>query len=73
MAEVMSVTKMPKLLNFSPNFQSSIYRQRLLALLSVTPYLGNPSSMSSKEKKWVGKTEDISIEIIMIILYYIMK
>ena len=73
MAEVMSVTKMPKLLNFSPNFQSSIYRQKLLALLSVTPYLANPSSMSSKEKRWVGKTEDISIEIIMIIFYYIMK
>ena len=73
MAEVMSVTKMPKLLNFSPNFQSSIYRQGLLALLSVTPYLANPSSMSSKEKRWVGKTEDISIEIIMIILFYKMK
>jgi hypothetical protein len=67
MAEVMAVTKMPKLLNFSPNFKSYIYRQGLLALLSVTPYKANPSSMSSKEKRWVGKTEDISIEIIIII------
>ena len=67
MAEVMSVTKMPKLLNFSTNFKSYIYRQGLLALLSVTPYLANPSSMSSEEKRWVGKTEDISIEIIIII------
>ena len=67
MAEVMSLTKMPKLLNFSLTYHSSIYRQGLLALLSVTPYLANPSSMSSKEKRWVGKTEDISIEIIIII------
>ena len=67
MAEVMSATKMPKLFSFFINFQRSIYRQGLLALLSVTPYLANPSSMSSKEKRWVGKTEDISIEIIIII------
>ena len=67
MAEVMSATKMPKLFNFSINFQRSIYTQGLLALLSANPYLANPSSMSSKEKRWVGKTEDISIKIIIII------